>query len=127
MFTRFDGEIRFAIIQSLEGIFGFPKGHMEHTETEEETALREIREEIGVSVTLIPGFRAVEEHPLPNKPNVMKQIVYFLAEYQGQALRHQREELLGVSLMDYESAMAAFQFDNNRRVLREAQAFLQKL
>ena len=38
VFTRVNGEIRYVIIESIEGIFGFPKGHMEAGETEEETA-----------------------------------------------------------------------------------------
>ena len=41
------------------GHWAFPKGHMEGNETESETALREIREETGLTVTLDTGFRAV--------------------------------------------------------------------
>ena len=31
--------------------WGFPKGHMEHNETEEQTALRELREETGIELS----------------------------------------------------------------------------
>ena len=41
------------------GHWAFPKGHVEENETETETALREIREETGLAVTLDTGFRAV--------------------------------------------------------------------
>lgn len=126
IFTRVRGEIRYVIIQSLEGFYGFPKGHMEADETEEETALREIREEVGLTPALLPGFRVTDEHPLPGKPGVMKRIVYFLAEYHDQEPLYQREELLGAFLMDYETAMAAFQFESSRSILREARAFLQQ-
>lgn len=47
VFTRQNGEIEYVIIQSLEGWYGFPKGHMEQNETEIETALREVREKQG--------------------------------------------------------------------------------
>lgn len=126
VFTRVRGEIRYVIIQSLEGFYGFPKGHMEADETEEETALREIREEVGLTPALLPGFRVTDEHPLPGKPGVMKRIVYFLAEYHDQEPLYQREELLGAFLMDYETAMAAFQFESSRSILREAREFLQQ-
>lgn len=126
VFTRVRGEIRYVIIQSLEGFYGFPKGHMEADETEEETALREIREEVGLTPALLPGFRVTDEHPLPGKPGVMKRIVYFLAEYHDQEPLYQREELLGAFLMDYETAMAAFQFESSRGILREAREFLQQ-
>ena len=39
------------------GHWAFPKGHVEENETEEQTALREILEETGLSVTLDTGFR----------------------------------------------------------------------
>lgn len=60
------------------GHWSFPKGHVEGEETETETALREIREETGLSVSLREGFRhTVEYYP---KPGVRKQVVYFLGE-----------------------------------------------
>ena len=39
------------------GHWAFPKGHVEKKETEEDTALREIREETGLEVLLDTGFR----------------------------------------------------------------------
>ncbi len=126
VFTRRNGLIAYVIIQSLEGYYGFPKGHMEGNETEAETALREIAEETGLKTRLLAGFRTVVEHPLPMKPDVIKRIVYFLAEYEGQEIQFQKEELMGASLMTAEEAMQAFQFENNRQVLREAEAFLKE-
>ena len=63
------------------GHWAFPKGHMEGNETESETALREIREETGLTVTLDTGFRAVVTYS--PKPDVMKDVIYFAAEYIG--------------------------------------------
>lgn len=45
VFTKINGEIKYLLIQNLEGIYGFPKGHVEKEEKEKETALREIYEE----------------------------------------------------------------------------------
>jgi len=126
VFTRINGEIRYVLAQNLEGYYGFPKGHMEPGETETETALREIREEVGLRPRLIPGFRTETEHPLPKKPGVIKQIVYFLAEYEDQEIIFQKEELLSAPLVSYEKAMELFVFDNNRRILTEAHAYLNK-
>lgn len=63
------------------GHWAFPKGHMEGNETESETALREIREETGLTVTLDTCFRAVVTYS--PKPDVMKDVIYFAAEYIG--------------------------------------------
>lgn len=125
VFTRTDKGVKYLLIANLKGIYGFPKGHVEAGETEEQTALREIREETGLRVTLVPGFRAVDEHLIPEKQDTMKQIVYFLAEYEGQEVAYQKEELSGAYLVSYEEAMGMFQFESSRRILTEANHFLQ--
>ncbi len=125
VFTRQGGGIRYVVIRSLEGACGFPKGHMEPGETETQTALREIREEVGLDVRLVPGFRRVTEYPLRKKPGVMKRVTYFLAEYENQPIRPQPEELADAALMDYEEAMKSFRFEANKVVLQEARAFLE--
>lgn len=126
VYTRQNGEIRYLLIQNLEGIYGFPKGHIEPNETERETALREIKEETGLTVALLPGFRTTDEHPLPNKPDTLKRIVYFLAYYDGQTPRHQPTELLSAALYPFNEAMRLFQFESSRRILSEAKEHLSK-
>ena len=124
VFTRVDGQPRYLLVSNLEGIWGFPKGHVEPGETETETALREIREETGLTVMLLPGFRAEDAHAIPQRPDTVKRVVYFLGEYREQTFRHQREELSDARLADYEAAMAMLQFDSSRRILTEAHRFL---
>ncbi len=124
VFTRINNEIKYLLISNLTGIYGFPKGHVEQGETEEQTALREVFEETGVTVRLLPGFRTVDEHPIPQKENTIKQIVYFLGEYHNQEFHYQKEELTDALLVDYETATSLFQFDNSKRVLTEANNFL---
>ncbi|HEX3016331.1 MAG TPA: NUDIX domain-containing protein [Caproicibacter sp.] len=120
VFTQQGGKTQYVIIKSTEGYYGFPKGHIESGESEEETALREIREETGLNVNIISGFRVVDEHPIPNKPDVMKRIIYFLAEFNNQIIKYHKEELLGAYIMTYNEAMNAFQFDSSKRILEEA-------
>lgn len=55
VYTCENSTIKYVIIRSKEGIYGFPKGHIEGTEGEIETALREISEETGLTVRLIVG------------------------------------------------------------------------
>ena len=110
VFTRTAKGIEYVIVRSLEGYFGFPKGHCEVGETEEETALREIREETGLPVRLIPNFRHVDAYPIPKLPGVMKKVVYFLAEYDGQEISYQKEELKAAYLLSYEEAVNQLTF-----------------
>lgn len=124
VFTRINNEIKYLLIRNLTGIYGFPKGHVEQGETEEQTALREVFEEVGLSVKLVSGFRSGDEHPIPQKENTIKQIVYFLGEYCNQEFTYQKEELTDALLLDYETAMTLFHFDSSRRILTEANNFL---
>lgn len=124
VFTRRGDEILYVIIRSIEGIYGFPKGHMEGDETPEETAMREIFEEVGLRPRLLPGFRTEEEHALPRKPGVMKRVIYFVAEYADQEIVYQPEELVGAQLLPYEQARALFSYENTKKILDEAQAFI---
>lgn len=124
VFTRINNNIKYLLIQNLTGIYGFPKGHIEQGETEIETALREIYEEVGIKVTLIEGFKTEDEHLIPQKENTMKQIVYFLAEYENQEFKYQKEELSNAVLVDFETAISLFQFESSKRILKEANDFL---
>ncbi len=124
VFTRDDQQLRYVLVHELSGCHSFPKGHMEAGETEVGTALREIKEETGLTVRLLPGFRTVDEHPLREKPGTMKQIVYFLAEYTHQPLVAQASELRAVKLLTYAQAMDTFEYESSRRILTEANEFL---
>lgn len=125
VFTRENGSLQYVIIQSKEGIYGFPKGHVEGSETEQETALRETLEETGLSADILDGFRAEDSYPFSRNGNpIMKHVVYFLAEFQNQQPKAQESELNSVHLMDYETAMNAFQFENPKSILRKAHSFL---
>ena len=124
VFTKVDSCIKYLLIQNLEGIYGFPKGHVEEGESEIETALREVYEETGVKINLIDGFRTEDEHIIPKKRNTMKKIVYFLGEYEDQTINFQKEEISSVKLVDYETALSLFQFESSKRILKEANDFL---
>lgn len=126
VFTRVNGEIKYLLIRSVTGFCGFPKGHVELGESEAETALREIFEEVGLKVSLLSDFRCEDEYCFGGKENVLKKVVYFLAEYEDQEISCQREEVSDAFLLDYESALFLLTFEGSRRILTEANNFLTK-
>ena len=126
VFTRIDGEPQYLLVRAKnqpEGCHGFPKGHMEPGETEEQTALREIFEETGIRVRLVEGFRAVTEYALP-KPDTRKRVVFFLAEYENQQPKYLESELAGFALAPFEAALALTEFADAKQILTDAHAFL---
>ena len=129
VFTRIGGEPHYVLVRAKgqrEGCHGFPKGHMEPGETEAQTALREIYEEVGLRVRLLPGFRAVTEYPLPDKPDTRKRVVFFLAEYENQPPRIQESELTSCTLAPFEEALPLVEYADSKQILKDAHAFLTK-
>ena len=124
--TKIDNKIKYLIIKSIEGIYGFPKGHMELDEVEEETALREILEETGIKVKLINGFRYKINYEIKDK-NIYKEVIYFLGEYSNQEIIYQKEELSDAELMDFSTAFSVLQYDDSKAVLKAANDYLKNI
>ena len=129
VFTRIGGEPHYVLVRAKdqpEGCHGFPKGHMEPGESEEQTALREIYEEVGLRVRLIPGFRAVTEYQLPSPPDTRKRVVFFLAEYEDQATVVQESELAAITIAPWPQALELTEFADSKKILTDAHEFLTK-
>lgn len=106
--------------------WGFPKGHVERGEDERTAALREIEEEAGVPVTLLDGFRCVEEYEYVRGGRLNpKQAIYFLAQAHKRAARLSSEHT-ELAWLPYDKALAVLQFDGLRNTLRAANEFLAK-
>ena len=73
---------------------------------EEDTARREVREETGAEVRILPGLR----HVITYSPSrgVSKEVVMFAARITGGRLRPQPEEVRSVELLPLEEAAADF-------------------
>lgn len=124
LFTRRGKSIRYVIVHQRRGSWGFPKGHVEEGETERETALREIYEEVGVRPRLIDGFREESRYMLP-RSSIRKTVVLFLAEYENQKIHPQKEELIEAPLLPYEEALKRLPHEDTRRILTSAHLFIQ--
>lgn len=108
----------------FSGHWSFPKGHVEPGEHENETALREVKEETGLDIQLVDGFReSVEYCP---SPDVKKQVVYFLATQCGGTLQRQESEVSEVCWLDLERAQREVTFNNDKMLIRKVSSFLGK-
>lgn len=114
----------YLVILNSSGEYGFPKGHMEENETEYETAIRELKEETNLEVQIIEGFRHQIEYKFPDKTNVMKQSVYFLGKCIRNDIVRQESEILEAMFVTIETALELLSFEDTKRILKEADAYL---
>ena len=78
-------------------------------------ALREVKEETGLDISIQDGFRqAVEYFP---KPNVRKQVVYFLGEAQSVEFKMQEEEISRIIWTDIRKAYHMVTFKNDKNLI----------
>ncbi|MBR2474650.1 MAG: GrpB family protein [Clostridia bacterium] len=113
------GRRHYLIIQNRSGHNGFPKGHMEYGESEAQTALREIREETSLEVTLDTSFRAEYRYLVDGY--IHKSALYFLASYTDGNFKPQKGEVYGIWLLPYEEALEQLDYEQDRRILRQAE------
>ncbi|HEY8804427.1 MAG TPA: NUDIX domain-containing protein [Clostridium sp.] len=104
-----------------DGHWGFPKGHVEKNESEEETAIREIYEETGLQVSLINGFRVSVEYLI--KQGTMKEVVFFLAKVENQIVHIQLDELSDYKWASFQFAKQLLTYKSSKDVLEKAWKF----
>lgn len=112
------------LIKNRSGNWSFPKGHVERGENEQQTALREVKEETSLSVVLEDGFR--EESTYRIGRNTEKLVVYFLAFSDTLHVKIQYQEISAFTWVDVKNAAETISFDNDRRILQNALAFVEK-
>ena len=118
------GELFFLVERMVKGHTSIPKGHVEGDETEEETALREIREETNLEVRLDTTFR----HEVDYSPaeGVTKTVVFFVAEPITDDLQKQESEVAALEWMPGQAAIRAVTYDSVREVLIHAAIYLER-
>ena len=114
---------RFYLVEQMQkGHVSLCKGHVEQDESEHETAIREIREETGLEVEFVEGFRKVIAYS--PSTDCVKTVVLFLARAEHTSVRAQEEEVREIQWLPFEDAVEALTFDSTREILRQAETFL---
>ena len=116
VYRRTKGQIELLLLKNrYGGHWSFPKGHVEGSETERQTALREVKEETGLDILLQSGFRhMVEYYP---EPNIRKRVVYLLGEAQSSAVKMQEEEISRIIWTEIHKAYHMVSFKNDKHLI----------
>ncbi|MFA6190508.1 MAG: NUDIX domain-containing protein [Candidatus Staskawiczbacteria bacterium] len=120
------------------GHWGFAKGHIEGSETEEQTTIREVKEETGIDdLKIIPGFKKIEKYffrqyidnvsqkdrKKGKTPWVFKLVTFFLAETKTKEVKisHEHKNFIWLPINE---AIKKTTFKNSKKLLKEAHDYL---
>lgn len=124
VYTNANGERLYLVEQMLSGHWGVPKGHVEANESEIETALREIKEEVGLDVIVDHGFRSIDTYS--PKEGIIKDVVYFVAYSKSTDTTMQTEEVKDIKWVKLEEAIDLIRFPSMQEILVLADNYLSK-
>ena len=126
VFRKYHGNIELLLIKHVVGgHWSFPKGHVEAGETEEQTALREIKEETGIDVDLITTFREVVSYS--PKRDTTKDVIYFLGKAKTFQYTPQEEEIAQIKWVEINLAHSFLTYDNDKQLVNKAKPIIRDL
>ena len=127
LFRKEDSKILFLLLHYPSGHWDFVKGKMEKGESTHETAIREAKEETGITdITFLENFEEWIEYNFQYQGELVhKKVVFFLAETKTKDVKISHEHL-DYTWMDYNTSMEKTTFDNAKTVLTRAQMLLSK-
>lgn len=125
IFREENGEKKFLLIRNKRSAhWGFPKGHIEPGETKEETAKREVFEETGISIEIIPGFIKNSEYSIQGK--IEKSVSIFLARTCQVDYNLQEEEIEECGWYSFDDSFKVLNYENDKSILTEAMSFIKE-
>jgi len=127
LFRKEDSKILFLLLHYPSGHWDFIKGKMEEGESTHETAIREAKEETGITdITFLQNFEEWIKYDFQYQGELVhKKVVFFLAETKTKQVMISHEHL-DYTWMDYYTSMEKTTFDNAKTVLTRAQMLLTK-
>ena len=127
LFRKEGTKTMFLLLHYPSGHWDFVKGKMEKGEKTRETAIRETREETGITdVKFLDNFEEWIQYNFQYKGELVdKKVVFFLGETKTEEVKIS-EEHLSYAWKEYNEAMEKTTFDNAKTILTKAQELLSK-
>lgn len=117
-----DGKRLYLIEKMQLGHYSIPKGHVEGSESEVETATREIKEETNLEVIIDTNFRKTTTYS-PSK-DVIKDVVFFVSRVIGGIPHNQEIEVNKILFLPFAEAYDILTFASDKEVLEAAEIYL---
>ncbi len=127
LFRKEGSKILFLLLHYPSGHWDFVKGKIEKGESTHDTAIREAKEETGITdITFLENFEEWIKYDFQYQGELVhKKVVFFLAETKTKEVTISHEHL-DYAWIDYNTSMEKTTFDNAKTVLTRAQMLLTK-
>tara|TARA_B110000438_G_scaffold171452_1_gene163827 strand:- start:5 stop:409 length:405 start_codon:yes stop_codon:yes gene_type:complete len=121
----FNEDEEFLLLNYPSKHWDFVKGKMEKDETPHETALRETKEETGISdVEFIDGFKEeIEYYFYANNQEIHKKVIFFLGKTKTTDIILSHEHLDFIWL-DFDNALEKITYKNAKNLLKKSRKLL---
>ena len=104
------------VYEKNRNFWGFPKGHMEKGENEIQTALREVKEEVGLDVQIDVNKRYTINYIINNE--IDKTSVLYIAKPINENIVMQESEIENIKWCDFDEALHTLTFDNWKEMFK---------
>lgn len=105
------------LIQQTDNAWGFPKGHVENNEKEQETAIRETKEETNLDVEIISNKKYITNYKINSE--IDKEVIFFLAKKTSDKIKKQDEEIKNIKWVDLTKAFDIITYENTKNLYKE--------
>ena len=128
LFVEEDNEKKFLLLHYPTGHWDFVKGKIENNESLEQAAIRETKEETGITdIEFIKGFKEKIEYSFKFDGDIVqKEVIFFLAKTNTKQVKISDEHLDYVWL-DFNNALNKITYENAKNVLKKSKNYLEKL
>jgi len=119
-----NNELYFLVEYMSMGHISLPKGHVEENETEDQTALREIKEETNLDVRIDTNFK--ETITYSPREGTIKDVIFFAAEVIGDntPLDLHDNEVTKSVFLKFNDAYQLLTHNSDKDVLKKANEYL---
>ncbi|MEO0258025.1 MAG: NUDIX hydrolase [candidate division WOR-3 bacterium] len=129
VFRKSGERLQILLISVKEGkIWTLPKGLVEKGERPEKAALREVKEETGVTAKIVKFIDKIDlwfyQEENGERVRHHKIVYYYLMEYESGSLEDHDFEVVDVKWFEAEGALSILSYQKDREIVKKALEFL---
>ena len=108
-------------------MWSLPKGHIEHGETTEDAAIREVHEETGIEGSVMAPLGVIDFWFMAEDRRVHKTVHHFLMTAHGGELSDADREVVEVAWVPLDQVSARLAYADERKLMEKVPALLAEM